>query len=165
MDNIQERMKSVRKTLEMNQTDFGKRIGLSQGGYGAVETGVRKLTDRTIMQICQEFNISETWLRTGSGEMFVDNSATILSQLAREYGLSSRSSALVESFLDLSDEQREAIVCAVEAAAEKIKSASSADDNADDWKKRELEDYAKELDAQEKGLSADGTISVTEKKA
>ena len=97
--------------------------------------------------------------------MFVDNSSTILSQLADEYSLSPRSSALVESFLDLSDEQREAIVCAVEAAAEKIKSASSADDNADDWKKRELEDYAKELDAQEKAQLAGDTISDTAKKA
>ena len=162
---IIDRLKYLRKELSLNQTVFGKSIGMSQSGYGQVETGDRPFNDRLIKLVCLQYNVNEKWIRTGDGEMFANNTSTILSQLANEYGLSSRSSALVESFLDLSDEQREAIVCAVEAAAEKIKSASSADNNADDWKKRELEDYAKELDAQEKGLSADGTISVTEKKA
>lgn len=162
---ILDRLKQLRKEVSPNQTAFGKRIGMSQGGYAQVERGDRPFNERLIKLVCLEYSVNEDWLRTGNGEMFVDNSSTVLSQLADEYKLSPRSSALVESFLDLSDEQREAIVCAVEAAAEKIKSAISADDNADDWKKRELEDYAKELDAQEKAQLAGDTISGTAKKA
>lgn len=33
--------------------------------------GVSAPSDRTIADICREFNVNETWLRTGEGEMFV----------------------------------------------------------------------------------------------
>ena len=161
---VGQRIKLVRKELNLNQTDFGSRIGVSQTTIGLYENDTRPVTDRVIMQLCNEFGISDIWLRAGDGEMFIDNSSTILSQLADEYNLNQRSSALVESFLSLSNEQRDAIVDAVEAAADKIKAASAAD-QADDWKKQELDAYAKELDAQEKARLVDATISGTEKQA
>jgi len=166
MQSVQERLRSVRKMLKMNQTDFGKRIGLSQGGYGAVETGIRKLTERTIMQICQEFNINEKWLRTGTGKIFIqDNDEPLLSQIIKKGELSPRHIAVIESFLALTDEQRDAIVDAIEATAYNIKIASSSEKQPIDWKKQELDEYAQELAAQEKGPSAVVTGCVTEKKA
>ena len=35
-----------------------------------MEKGDRKPSDRTIVDICREFGVSEQWLRTGTGEMF-----------------------------------------------------------------------------------------------
>ena len=35
-----------------------------------IEKGQRIPSDRTISDICREFGVNETWLRTGAGEMF-----------------------------------------------------------------------------------------------
>ena len=35
-----------------------------------VEIGTKVPSDRTITDICREYNVNEDWLRTGNGEMF-----------------------------------------------------------------------------------------------
>ncbi len=54
----------------MSQEELGERIGLSRSGISNIEKGKRALNDRHIKLICTEFNVNETWLRTGEGEMF-----------------------------------------------------------------------------------------------
>lgn len=39
-----------------------------------LEKGERAPSDRTIADICREFDVSEEWLRTGTGPMFVEKS-------------------------------------------------------------------------------------------
>lgn len=73
---MKERIKVVRKALGLSQTDFGSKIGVKQGTVAAYESGARIPLDSVIVSICREFNVSERWLRTGEGEMFV--------QLSRE---------------------------------------------------------------------------------
>ena len=64
------RVKHIRNSLDLNQTDFAKRLGLTQTAYSMIETEVRPLSDRHIKIISSEFNVNESWLRTGSGEMY-----------------------------------------------------------------------------------------------
>lgn len=73
---MKERIKVARKALGLSQTDFGSKIGVKQGTVAAYESGARIPLDSVIVSICREFNVSERWLRTGEGEMFV--------QLSRE---------------------------------------------------------------------------------
>ena len=120
---INERLKNVRKELALNQTEFGLKIGVSQTAIGQYENGSRKVTDRVILQLCQAFNINESWLRTGDGDMFVQNDTTLLQQLSEQYSLNISQQALVKSFLELSDEQRSAIVESVCNAADSIRQA------------------------------------------
>ena len=68
---MKDRIKAVRKELALNQTDFGLRIGVKQGTVAAYESGSRIPLDSVIVSICREFGVSEHWLRTGEGEMFV----------------------------------------------------------------------------------------------
>jgi transcriptional regulator with XRE-family HTH domain len=68
---MKDRIKAVRKELALNQTDFGSRIGVKQGTVAAYENGSRIPLDSVIVSICREFGVSEHWLRTGQGEMFV----------------------------------------------------------------------------------------------
>lgn len=68
---MKDRIKAVRKELALNQTDFGLRIGVKQGTVAAYENGSRIPLDSVIVSICREFGVSEQWLRTGEGEMFV----------------------------------------------------------------------------------------------
>ena len=66
-----ERIKKLRKALDLTQQEFADRIGMKRNSIAQVELG-RNTSDQTIVSICREFNVNETWLRTGEGEMFVE---------------------------------------------------------------------------------------------
>lgn len=66
---MDERIKQLRKSLGMNQTDFGNKVGIKQTTVAGYENGIRTPTDAVILSICREFDINEEWLRTGKGEM------------------------------------------------------------------------------------------------
>lgn len=67
---MKDRIKYIRKTVaNMNQTKFGEIIGVKQGTVAAYESGDRTPIDAVVVAICREFDINETWLRTGEGEM------------------------------------------------------------------------------------------------
>lgn len=79
---MNKRIKEVRTALGLNQTDFGNRIGLKQSSIASYENGTRQPLDTVIASICREFNVSESWLRTGEGEPFTKKSR---SDEIREY--------------------------------------------------------------------------------
>lgn len=66
---MNERIKQVRKCYGLTQAEFGARIGLKQNSIALIESGARNLSDKTIISICREYKINESWLRTGEGEM------------------------------------------------------------------------------------------------
>lgn len=68
---MKERIKALRSALGLNQTDFGAAIGVKQTTVTGYENGSRFPIDAVITSICREFNVNETWLRTGEGEMFL----------------------------------------------------------------------------------------------
>lgn len=68
---MNERIKQIRKSLNMTQLDFSTSIGLSRNFIAQIETGAKFPSDRTISDICREFNINEEWLRTGNGDMHI----------------------------------------------------------------------------------------------
>ena len=70
---MNERIRVLRKTLKLKQADFGRQIGLTQTSLSMIERGVNNLTDKNIKLICSAFNVSEEWLREGTGNMFNDN--------------------------------------------------------------------------------------------
>ena len=68
---MNERLKLLRRELQLNQTEFGNRLGLKQSAVANYENGTRQPLDTVITSICREFGVSEEWLRSGEGEMFV----------------------------------------------------------------------------------------------
>lgn len=67
---MNERMKELRKELGLTQQVFADKLGIARGNVGAYEVGKNAPSDAVITLICREFNVNETWLRTGEGEMF-----------------------------------------------------------------------------------------------
>ena len=65
------RIAEVRKAVNLTQEKFAAQLGLSRNFLWMIEKGVRVPSDRTIADICREFNFYENWLRTGEGEMFI----------------------------------------------------------------------------------------------
>ena len=64
-----ERVKKVRKSKEMTMEKFGERLGVTRTAISNIEKGYRGLTEQMLKAICREFNVNETWLRTGDGDM------------------------------------------------------------------------------------------------
>ncbi len=76
---MNERLKKLRKTLDLTQQKFGERIGVKGNTIAQYELGRNEPIDAVINLICREFNVNEEWLRTGTGDMFlpVDRNADI----------------------------------------------------------------------------------------
>lgn len=68
---MKERLKILRKSLNMTQEEFAARIGIKRNSYANYEIGRNKPIDAVIFSICREYGVSETWLRTGKGEMLL----------------------------------------------------------------------------------------------
>lgn len=67
---MNERLKKLRKTLDLTQQKFADRLGVKRNTVGQWECGINAITDQVVFSICREFDVNEEWLRTGEGEMF-----------------------------------------------------------------------------------------------
>lgn len=104
-----ERIKKLRKALDLTQQQFADRIGSTQNVLANYETGRRNPSSSVVNNICKTFNVREEWLRTGEGEMFLAKPTAALDALAAEHRLSSSDYALIEKFLSLKPETRRAM--------------------------------------------------------
>lgn len=66
-----ERIKELRKALKMTQQEFADRLNVQRGSIASYETGRISPSNAAISLICKELNVSEDWLRNGTGEMFI----------------------------------------------------------------------------------------------
>ena len=110
---MNERLKKLRKALDLTQQEFGDRIGIKRNTLANYEIGRNEPIDAVINLICREFNVSETWLRTGEGEMFVertrdDELAAFMDELLAEESADFRR-RLVTALSRLRPEQWEAL--------------------------------------------------------
>lgn len=67
---VNERVRELRTTLQMSQSEFAKAIFISNGYIAELEGEGRKVNDRIIRLISLTFGVSETWLKYGTGNMY-----------------------------------------------------------------------------------------------
>lgn len=70
MSEINSRIAAVINASGLTKTAFAERLKVSQQHISRLAKD-GTASDRTIVDICREFGVSEHWLRTGEGEMFV----------------------------------------------------------------------------------------------
>ena len=70
---MNERIRKLRRALDLTQQEFADRIGSKRNTIAKYETEANTPSAAVISLICREFNVNETWLRTGEGEMFNKN--------------------------------------------------------------------------------------------
>jgi bacteriophage CI repressor helix-turn-helix domain len=68
---MKERMRELRKALGFTQQEFADKLNIQRGSIAGYEVGRISPGSSTIALICREFNVSEEWLRNGTGEMFI----------------------------------------------------------------------------------------------
>ena len=71
---MKDRIKAVRNDAKLTQAAFAEKVHVSRNYITQIEMGVMNPGDNLIRDICREFFINETWLRTGAGDMKAENS-------------------------------------------------------------------------------------------
>lgn len=126
---MNKRIAEVRRSTGLNQQDFAARIGLTKNFVSLLETGNRIPSDRTISDICREFNVNETWLRTGEGEPFIQLSRD--AQLSKLVGEALRREApsdqqrFLHALLGATPEELQAIASFAKRLADEYKKEDS----------------------------------------
>ena len=69
---MNERVKQLRKALDLTLEKFGEKLGVKKSAISLIENGERNLTDQMVKSICREFDVDEEWLRNGTGSMFIE---------------------------------------------------------------------------------------------
>lgn len=69
---MKSRIKEIRKAANLTQEEFASKLNLTRNFIAQVETGAKDPSDRTVKDICREFGVNETWLRTGAGSMTLE---------------------------------------------------------------------------------------------
>ena len=104
---MNERIKKLRKVLDLTQQEFGERLGIKRNTIATYESGRNEPIDAVVSLICK---VNEEWLRDGTGEMFKAAPSTALDALAEEYNYSHRDYVIVEKFSNLSRKDRDVIL-------------------------------------------------------
>lgn len=78
-----ERVKEIRKTLQLTLEKFGAKLGVGKTAISKIEKGENNLTEQMTKSICREFNVDYMWLTTGEGEMFVETDDDALETIDR----------------------------------------------------------------------------------
>lgn len=78
-----ERVRKVRKVLDLTMEKFGERLGITKTAISLIESGKNHLTEANIKAICREFNVDYIWLTTGAGEMFIESDEDAMAAIDR----------------------------------------------------------------------------------
>ena len=120
---MKDRIKKIRKELDLTQQEFADRIGIKRNSVAKYETGENSPSTASISLMCTKFNINEDWLRNGNGEMFLPQDrqteiAKLTKQLLNEEPDSFKN-RLVSVLVNLTEEQWELLADMAEKLVKK----------------------------------------------
>ena len=120
---MKNRILKIRKDSKLNQEDFGLRLNLTKNYISLIETGNRIPSDRTISDICREFNVNEDWLKNGTGDMYKEKDGSF-SELLVELEDSDDDfiKSLITVYMGLDEDSKSALRKIAKGMAEKYKS-------------------------------------------
>ncbi len=100
---MKDRIKELRRTLDLTQEEFGKRIGLVKSGISRIESGVTGTTEQTLRSMCREFGASYLWLTTGEGPMFEEGGDDAALHVMVDRVMASENERVKQIFKNLGD--------------------------------------------------------------
>lgn len=156
-----ERIREVRKALNLTLEKFGSNIGLKKSSVSQIETGKNSVTEQTIVSICREYNVNYNWLLNGTGNMFNDLPQTVLDDLCKQHDCDDLDRSLIYEYLKLDPEERTVIKNYIKNVFGGMDSSETSEDRI----QRELDAYKEELELearQAEKSSASGTPDAKE---
>lgn len=106
---MKDRIRAIRKALHLTQAEFAEALGTTRTAYAKYENGLVEPSDTIIRLICSTYNIRESWLRTGEGEMHQKSKQDRLEEVIQEFNLSDPQAKALRILMSLPEEQRDAI--------------------------------------------------------
>ena len=103
------RIKRLRKELELSQDAFGKKLGVTGTAVSRIEKGERALTEQMALSICREFRVNYYWLTEGELPMFSGTPESVVDEIAEDYNLDDLDKKIIEKYLELPEDKRKAI--------------------------------------------------------
>ena len=105
MSTFAERIKELRKDMNMTQEAFASRINLSRNYITLMEAGSRVPPIRTISDICRAFGVSQAWLEEGIEPKYMDQDESDIDMINRIMeGQSENKKKLMRILADMPDE-------------------------------------------------------------
>lgn len=104
-----ERVKEIRKTLNLTLEKFGEKLGVGKTAISKIEKDERNLTDQMAKSICREYNVNYDYLIYEEGEMFSDLPQTVLDELCAQYSLNDFDKAIIELYVNTPLELRQEV--------------------------------------------------------
>lgn len=104
-----ERVREVRKSLNMTLDKFGEKLGVKKAAISAIENGNRNITEQMVKSICREYNVNYDYLMYGKGDMFDDLPQTILDELCAQYSLDELDRQIVDIYISLPKQLRDSV--------------------------------------------------------
>ena len=120
---MEKRIQQIRIRLRLSQAELGAKIGLTRSGVSNLENGKRKVSNKHIKLLCSELNINESWLRTGDGPIFKDESGYSLDALEKLHPMHTLTRAFVEALISMPPEQEAVFVQLVREVAARVRAA------------------------------------------
>lgn len=135
MEHIGERISALISELGIKRVQFANSINVDQSYISQLTAGKRTPSDRTISDICREFRVSEVWLRTGEGEMFLRQTEaeqlaeiTTRMELDQDDSFISMITSAVKSYYRLSETEKAAISKLVDGMIEDLQAQKNTPD-------------------------------------
>ena len=94
-----ERVREIRKSLNLTLEKFGEKLGVQKTAISKIEKDNVKLSDQMAKSICREYNVNYEYLVHGEGEMFSVLPKTVLDELCRQYELDDFDRSLIEMYI------------------------------------------------------------------
>lgn len=101
-----ERVKIVRKKLNLTLDRFGGKLGVGKTAISKIEKGENNLTEQMMLSICREFRVNYYWLTEGEDPMFIGTPANVVEEIAEDYNLDEYDKKIIEKYLELPEDQR-----------------------------------------------------------
>lgn len=71
-----ERLKEIRKTLDLTQREFSEALDIKQGSYSDVERGKAGISAILLKNLIRRFRVNPLWICEGEGEIFIESTGT-----------------------------------------------------------------------------------------
>lgn len=116
-ENIKERIKEIRKYYQLNQDDFGKKLGITRSVVVNIELGRAPIKNLLIDHVCDIYSINKEWLLYGTGEMLKSTEENLLNDLVKEFDLDEDELFIIKNYINLPKIQRKNFASIIKAMA------------------------------------------------
>lgn len=132
MESISSRIIKVAEANQLNKSEFARRIKVTPAYISKLSKQPDSVpSDRTIADICREFNVNEEWLRTGAGPMFSQDTVFSLDQFVKDRGGTDLELEIVKAYFSLPTEIRETVISQFKAAFMKTLTPAGPDERTE----------------------------------